>query len=50
VAWIPGCWRVDLPGVNHYTLLLSPNPLVAPSIRAFLSTISSPEPAQEVLG
>jgi pimeloyl-ACP methyl ester carboxylesterase len=39
VAWIPNCWRVDLPGVNHFTMVLSDEPLVVPPIRAFLSTI-----------
>jgi pimeloyl-ACP methyl ester carboxylesterase len=39
VAWIPNCWRVDLPGVNHFTMVLSENPLVVPPIRAFLSTV-----------
>ena len=39
VAWIPNCWRVDLPGVNHFTMILSDKPLVMPPIRAFLSTI-----------
>lgn len=36
---IPKCWRVDLPDVNHFTMLLSDDPLVAPPIKAFLSTI-----------
>lgn len=39
VAWIPNCWRVDLPDVNHFTMILSDNPLVVPPIRAFLSTV-----------
>jgi pimeloyl-ACP methyl ester carboxylesterase len=39
VAWIPHCWRVDLPGVNHFTMVLNDNPLVVPPIRAFLSTM-----------
>jgi pimeloyl-ACP methyl ester carboxylesterase len=39
VAWIPNCWRVDLPNVNHYTMILSEEPLVFPPINAFLSTI-----------
>lgn len=39
VASIPNCWRVDLPDVNHYTMLLSDNPMVVPPIHAFLSTI-----------
>jgi pimeloyl-ACP methyl ester carboxylesterase len=39
VAWIPKCWRVDLPDVNHYTMILSDKPVVAAPIRAFLSTV-----------
>lgn len=39
VAWIPNCWRVDLPDVNHYTMILSDDPLVVPPIRAFLSVV-----------
>jgi len=39
VAWIPNCWRVDLPGVNHFTMVLSDEPMVIPPISAFLSTI-----------
>ncbi len=39
VAWIPNCWRVDLPDVNHFTMLLNDDPLVEPPVRAFLSTI-----------
>jgi len=41
VAWIPNCWRVDLPGVNHFTMVLSNKPLVVPPIQAFLSTVLS---------
>lgn len=39
VNWIPECWRVDLPDVNHYTMVLSDPPLVVAPIRAFLSTV-----------
>jgi len=39
VAWIPKCWRVDLPDVNHYTMILSDDPIVTPPIQAFLSTV-----------
>lgn len=39
VNWIPDCWRVDLPDVNHYTMVLSDPPVVAAPIRAFLSTV-----------
>lgn len=41
VAWIPNCWRVDLPGVNHFTMVLSDEPLVVPPIKAFLSTVTT---------
>jgi pimeloyl-ACP methyl ester carboxylesterase len=34
---IPNCRRVDVPGVNHYTMLLHDNPPVAPAIREFLN-------------
>lgn len=43
VDWIPDCWRVDLPDVNHYTMILNDPPLVGPPIRAFLSTVYSDE-------
>jgi hypothetical protein len=43
VAWIPNCWRVDIPGVNHFTMILSDNPRVVPPIRAFLSTVFEEE-------
>jgi pimeloyl-ACP methyl ester carboxylesterase len=43
VNWIPDCWRVDLPDVNHYTMILNDPPLVGPPIRAFLSTVYSDE-------
>ena len=46
VHWIPKCWRVDLPEVNHYTMVLSDEPLVAPPIKAFLSTIYAGEPSK----
>lgn len=39
VNWIPNCWRVDLPDVNHYTMILSDHPLVAAPVRAFLTTV-----------
>ena len=39
VNWIPDCWRVDLPDVNHYTMILDDDPLVTQPIRAFLSTV-----------
>ena len=35
-ANIPNCTRVDVPGANHYTLLLADEPPVAGPIRAFL--------------
>jgi pimeloyl-ACP methyl ester carboxylesterase len=43
VNWIPNCWRVDLPDVNHYTMLLSDEPLVVPPIKAFLGTVYNHE-------
>jgi len=39
VAWISNCWRVDLAGVNHYTMLLHDAPPVTPPIRAFLGEV-----------
>ena len=33
---IPRCTRVDVPGVNHYTMLLHDDPPVVPAIREFL--------------
>ena len=39
---IPGCARVDLPGVNHYTMLIHDDPPVAEPIREFLKQLQSP--------
>jgi pimeloyl-ACP methyl ester carboxylesterase len=39
VANIPDCRRVDLPDVNHYTMVLHDDPPVAPPIREFLSEL-----------
>ena len=39
VAWIANCWRVDLPGVNHYTMLLHDHPPLVSPIRAFLGEV-----------
>jgi pimeloyl-ACP methyl ester carboxylesterase len=39
VAWITNCWRVDLAGVNHYTMLIHDEPPVTPPIRAFLGEV-----------
>ena len=39
VKSIPGCRRVDLPDVNHYTMVLHDNPPVIPPIRAFLDAV-----------
>jgi hypothetical protein len=36
---IPNCRRVDLPGVNHYTLLLHDQSPAVPEIRAFLNEV-----------
>ncbi|MFQ5576788.1 MAG: alpha/beta fold hydrolase [Anaerolineae bacterium] len=38
-AWIPDCRLVNLPHVNHYTMLLHDNPPVTPHIRAFLADV-----------
>jgi hypothetical protein len=47
VAWIPQGRQVDLPGVNHYTMLLQERPPVVEPIRAFLAEVLAtlPEPA-----
>lgn len=39
VRHIRHCRRADLPNVNHYTLLLHPEPPVAPPIREFLAEV-----------
>jgi pimeloyl-ACP methyl ester carboxylesterase len=39
VGSIPKCWRVDLPDVNHYTMILNEPPVVVPAIRAFLDSV-----------
>lgn len=39
VKWIPGCRRVDVADVNHYTMVLHDNPPVIPPIRAFLDEV-----------
>jgi pimeloyl-ACP methyl ester carboxylesterase len=46
VAWIPQGRQVDLPGVNHYTMLLQEHPPVVEPIRAFLAEVLAalPEP------
>ncbi len=36
VRHIPNCRRVDVPGVNHYTMLIHDNPPVVEPIRMFL--------------
>lgn len=41
VAWIPKGRRADVPGVNHYTLVLHDDPPVIPPIRAFLDEVLS---------
>jgi hypothetical protein len=43
VSWTPGCQRVDLPDVNHYTMLLSDKSPVVPPIKAFLNTVYNHE-------
>lgn len=37
VAWFPNCSRVDLPGVNHYTMILRDDPPVIAPLKVFLS-------------
>lgn len=44
VAWIPQGLQVDLPGVNHYTMLLQDHPPVVEPIRAFLTEVLTPMP------
>jgi pimeloyl-ACP methyl ester carboxylesterase len=39
VAAIPHCTRVDVPGANHYTMLLADDPPVTAPIREFLGTM-----------
>jgi pimeloyl-ACP methyl ester carboxylesterase len=39
VASTPGCRRVDIPGVNHYTMVLHDDPPVASPIRQFLDEV-----------
>jgi hypothetical protein len=39
VASIPHCQRVDLPDVNHYTMLLHDDPPVTQPIRTFLAKV-----------
>jgi pimeloyl-ACP methyl ester carboxylesterase len=43
VEWIPKGRRVDLPGANHYTLVLHDDPPVIPPIRTFLDEVLSKE-------
>jgi pimeloyl-ACP methyl ester carboxylesterase len=38
-ANIPNCTRVDVPGVNHYTMLMNDEPPVSEPIRALLQSI-----------
>lgn len=46
MAWIPQGQRIDLPGVNHYTMLLQEHPPVIEPVRAFLTEALAavPEP------
>lgn len=41
-ASIPDCTWVDVPGVNHYTMLMNDEPPVAWPIRVFLKSIPDP--------
>jgi pimeloyl-ACP methyl ester carboxylesterase len=46
VSWIPKGRQVDIPGVNHYTILLSDDPPVVPPILSFLETIMAEKVGQ----
>ncbi|HLB45887.1 MAG TPA: alpha/beta hydrolase [Anaerolineales bacterium] len=39
VKWIPNCRRVDLPNVNHYTMVHQDDPPVIPPLKAFLDEV-----------
>jgi len=39
VAWIPNCREVDLPDVNHYTMVLQDDPPVISPIKSFLDGV-----------
>lgn len=39
VKWIPNCRRVDLPNVNHYTMVHQGDPPVIPPLKAFLKDV-----------
>jgi hypothetical protein len=43
VSWTPNCQQVDLPDVNHYTMLLSDEPPVVPPIKEFLQKVYTQE-------
>ncbi|HET7010285.1 MAG TPA: alpha/beta hydrolase [Anaerolineales bacterium] len=44
VKWIPNARQVDIPGVNHYTMILNERPPIVGPIRSFLAEVL-PEPA-----
>jgi pimeloyl-ACP methyl ester carboxylesterase len=46
VAWIPKGRQVDLPGVNHYTMILSDDPPIVPPILSFLESVAAEAVAQ----
>ena len=46
VAWIPKGHQVDLPGVNHYTIILSDDPPIVTPILSFLAPLMA-EPVGE---
>lgn len=50
VRHIPHCWRVDVPGVHHYTILLHDDPPVVQPIREFLDETLPPLPTGEGTG
>jgi pimeloyl-ACP methyl ester carboxylesterase len=46
VAWIPAGRQVDVPGVNHYTMILNDEPPIVDPIRAFLAEALSGPPSR----
>lgn len=46
VSWIPKGRQVDIPGVNHYTMILSDEPPVVPPILSFLEIVTAEVVAQ----
>jgi hypothetical protein len=50
VRHIPDCRRADVPGANHYTLLIHDDPPIAPALFEFLDETFSPLPLGERKG